>query len=229
MGTRVIRVRRANRGGRVLVVALVVSGLVACDAGDAGDGGDGGGAGADDESTNSAMSSSDAADVLLRFHFDDAQSQYMLHDNRGDPAVVAAARESLQRGATGDELWAATFVWVNEGDDPEPLLALLDDEEVTIRVMAATGLVARGRAEGFPVLIEALTDDSALVGHEPPEQAWHRATTVLMRFTGQGELGPPLDADNTQRAAAQERWRNWLADSGDNLTFDAEAFLWRTT
>jgi hypothetical protein len=174
------------------------------------------------------MTAQDATSLLSSFSFTDDNSQYAVHDHRSDTALVKAAGAALAAGATGPQLWAATWVWVNEGDDPAPLLPLLSNADPGIRIMAATGLIARGKPEGFMPLIDELNDESNLAGQEPPTSAWAAATTSLVRFTGIADNGPPFDADASRRVLAQRRWRDWLAANQAALTFDAEKGLWQT-
>ena len=183
-----------------------------------------------ESSTASAMgiTPDDAALALTSFSFEDAESQYVVHDHRSDAALVQAAGEALARGVSGPELWAATWIWVNEGFDPAPLLPLLADADASIRVMAATGLIARGRSEGFAPLIDELSNESMLVGQEPPTAAWAAAAESLVRFTGVAANGPPFDADATRRALAQQRWRTWLDDNQASLTFNSVEGQWHT-
>ena len=176
--------------------------------------------------SDTAITPSAAASVLASFKFDDPETQYAIHDHRSEPALVAAAGAALATGVTGPELWAATWIWVNEGDDPAPLLALLTNDDPSIRIMAATGLIARGRQEGFTPLIEALTNESILVGQEPPTTAWAAAATSLVRFTAISDNGPPFDADTTRRLTAQQRWRDWFAQNQATLTFNVDEGQW---
>ena len=177
---------------------------------------------------DSGMTPQDATATLSSFSFANDESQYAVHDHRSDTALVQAAGAALTAGVTGPELWAATWIWVNEGVDPAPLLPLLTNADPNIRIMAATGLIARGRTEGFAPLIDELADASTLVGQEPPTTAWAAAATSLVRFTGIADNGPPFDADASRRAAAQQRWRDWLTANQASLTFDAEKGLWHT-
>ncbi len=175
---------------------------------------------------DNGMTPQDATAALSSFSFTNDDSQYTVHDHRSDTALVQAAGAALTAGVSGPELWAATWIWVNEGDDPAPLLPLLTNADASIRIMAATGLIARGRAEGFAPLIDELTDVSVLVGQEPPSTAWAAATTSLVRFTAIADNGPPFDADATHRVLAQQRWRDWLAANRASLAFDGEKGLW---
>jgi hypothetical protein len=174
------------------------------------------------------MSAQDAAATLSSFSFDNGDAQYAVHDHRSDAAMIRAAGDALAAGVSGAQLWAATWIWVNEGDDPAPLLPLLTNSDPAIRIMAATGLIARGRSEGFAPLIDELTDASTLVGQEPPTAAWAAATTSLVRFTGISDNGPPFDADASRRVVTQQRWKDWLTANLTSLTFDAEKGLWHT-
>jgi hypothetical protein len=180
------------------------------------------------DGTITTLAPAEGAHVIERFSFADADSVYLLVDHIGNTEVVTAAREALETGASGDQLWAATYVWSNEGGDAEPLVALLGNEDSAIRYMAATGLIARGRIEGFRPLIEALTDESVLRGFEPPGPVWAAAATALVRFTAISENGPPFDADPARLQLAQERWRAWFDGNESRLTFDDVDLVWST-
>jgi len=146
------------------------------------------------------------------------------HEN--DPAVVAAAADALSADATGWTKWAATFVWANAGDSVEPLMRLLADADPAIRLMAAAGVLGRGRVEGFDPLIAALDDTSVLGGSEPPVMAWTFATNMLVSLTGEATNGPPFDADTGQRQAAKLKWTAWLAAHRGALKFDSTSGRW---
>lgn len=167
--------------------------------------------------------------VIAGFSLGDAAAVYLLADHRSDSDVVEAARAALVDGASGAQLWAATYVWSNEGTDPEPLLELLDREDPAIRFMAATGLIARGRIEGFPPLIDALTDESLLIGFEPPGPVWVAAATALVRYTATSSNGPPFDADTARLHIAQGRWQAWFDANESRLEFDEVDRLWGTS
>ena len=171
------------------------------------------------------LSEAEAAELLATFDVADPVAFSILAEGRRDPAVIAAAAKLLADGATADERWAATYVWVNEGGDPEPLLKLLQADDATIRVMAATGLLARGRSEGFQPLITLLIDDSLTPGH-PPSEVWRDAVVGLARYTAISKFGPPFDASSAQRADAAVRWQAWFDERGKTLAFDAEVGLW---
>jgi hypothetical protein len=181
-----------------------------------------------DNASVTTLAPGEGANVIEEFSFDDAEAVYLLVDHRSDPEVVAAAEGALAAGASGDQLWAATYVWSNEGTDPEPLVALLADQESAIRYMAATGLIARGRIEGFSPLIAALTDESVLAGFEPAGPVWAAATTALVRFTAISAHGPPWDADTARLQLAQDRWQTWLQANQSQLFFDAVDLIWST-
>ncbi|MGB8858620.1 MAG: hypothetical protein WCC60_05160 [Ilumatobacteraceae bacterium] len=171
------------------------------------------------------MTDAEADSLLSAYEATDQTSFGLLAEVRSDPAVVGAAARALAAGASGDQRWAATYVWVNEGSDPAPLLALLAVDDAAIRAMAATGLLARGRPEGFEPLIELLVDDSLRPG-QPPSEVWRDAVMALVRYTAISELGPPFDATTQQRAEAKERWQAWLDGNRDRLTFDEAESLW---
>ena len=181
-----------------------------------------------DDGSVTTLPREEAAGVIEGFSFVDADAVYLLVDHRSDPEVVAAAEGALAAGVSGDQLWAATYVWSNEGADAEPLLELLDDGDSGIRYMAATGLIARGRIEGFSPLIAALTDESVLTGFEPPGPVWAAAATALVRYTAISAHGPPFDADTSRLELAQDRWQTWLEGNQSGLVFDAVDLIWST-
>jgi hypothetical protein len=165
--------------------------------------------------------------VISGFSFSDSEAFLNLIDHSSDPGVVEAAGAALVAGVSGEQLWAAVYVWSNDGNDPEPLVALLDNEDAAVRYMAATGLIGRGRIEGFGPLIEALTDETPLPGFEPPVPVWMAAATSLVRFTAISEHGPPFDADLSRLELARDRWRDWLAANETQLVFDSLDLVWR--
>ena len=166
-----------------------------------------------------------AQELFDTFDPADPAALSILAAHRSEQAVLDLAAHELASGATGSVLWAAAFVWVNEGADAEPLVALLAADDAVIRAMAATGLIGRGRPEGFETLFALLTDDTPTPG-APLSQVWVDATIALARFTGIGELGPALDATPAQREAARQRWQAWFDANRDGLTFNREEALW---
>jgi len=130
----------------------------------------------------------------------------------------------LDGGASGLQAWAATYVWANGGDDVAPLLALLADADPEIRVMAATGLIARGDAAGFEPLIATLTDDAVTAGFPAP--VWQNAAVALVRFTAISANGPPFDGSPKQRQTAADAWTAWLDTNRASLGFDPATALW---
>jgi hypothetical protein len=167
--------------------------------------------------------------LLESIESSNSDSLLALADGAGDAGLVAAAEDALAAGATGDLKWAAVWVVVDGGTDAEVLVPFVNDDNPTIRVMAATGLVARGRVEGFEPLIAALTDETLLDNHYPPEPAWTAAATALVRWTGVAENGPPFDAVAGQRTTAQQRWTEWFDEHRDELRFDEDQALWVTS
>lgn len=96
-------------------------------------------------------------------------------------AGVAAAGAALSGGATGDALWAATWIAATMGC-LEALETQLASDDATIRALAAAAFVAAGRTEGTAVL-SALLDDSSIVrGSEPPISIGEFAAQTLDRY-----------------------------------------------
>lgn len=170
----------------------------------------------------------DPGGLLASIDLAESDTLLPLGDAIGDPGLLAAAEQALTGAADGDLKWAATWVVVNSFGDADLLVPLAADADLTIRVMAATGLLAQGRIEGFEPLINALTNEELLTGRYPPEPAWSAATLALVRWTAVSDNGPPFDANADQLAAAQERWRAWFVDHQQSLRFDANEGIWLT-
>ncbi len=170
----------------------------------------------------------DPAGLLASVDLGESDTLLPLGDAIGDAGLLAAAEKALADAADGDLKWAATWVVVNSFGDADLLVPLAADADLTIRVMAATGLLAQGRIEGFDPLINALTNEEFLIGRYPPEPAWSAATLALVRWTAVSDNGPPFDANTDQLAAAQARWQAWFVNHQQSLHFDTNEGIWVT-
>lgn len=173
-----------------------------------------------------ALSADIARQIINDHHTNTKAALNLLADALDDPALLDAATEALLATATGGQAWAAVYVYANKGADPTLLLPYAASEDVTVRLMAATGLLALGDSSGFAPLIAALDDESVLVGIYPRAVAYDLARTSLVRYTAISTLGPPDDANPSQRALAKQRWTEWLATNAATLSFDAGSALW---
>ncbi len=201
----------------IFVAVAVAGGLAACTGG-----GSGGSASNEGGGTDAARSAIEATDIskpetigaLERIRFTNAGTQ--------------AARGVLQAGAEGDALWGATYVYATSGTDPAPLVPLLQNEDATIRVMAAAALVSLGEPAGFDALVKAVSLDEPLRGSLPPESVSGFATFTLTRYTG-------VDLGRTEHASAADietvaaKWTTWLEQHRDGLRFDAASGMWATS
>jgi hypothetical protein len=144
-------------------------------------------------------------------------------------AGTEAAAAVLASGATGDQLWAATYVYASSGTDLGPLRKLMADAtaSASVRAMAAAALVGNGDTAGFEPLIAALGSPDELDGSEPAGTIWEFAADVLERYTQTG-FGPTLTATDAERSTIQGRWTAWLEANRAKLRFDAAAHLWVT-
>ena len=178
------------------------------------------------------MSAPISADVTLRAaQLDDAGSLDAVSELRfTDEGITAAQNALVEPGLSEGARWAAVFLYANGGTDPAPLLPLLDSGDPTITLMAAVGLIARGRPEGFASVINAIYEPDAgtgfLAGSHPPLMRWVFATLSLARYTGRPDLGPPLDAEETMRARSQQQWQLWLSTEMPTLQFHPSAGEW---
>jgi len=140
-----------------------------------------------------------------------------------------AARELLAAGASGEALWAATWVYASSGKDPAPLRGLVTSQDATIRVMAAAFLVATGERAGFEPLVNELADEDLLAGSVPPQAVWTFAVSTLVRYAGPNGPVPPVDAPAAELAAAQAAWSGWLSGQGGKLRFDPATGTWSSS
>lgn len=208
---------------RQVVVSALVLGIVvalgACTGGD-GDDATGSGSAPDASAIASARQRIEGSDLT------DPASLSAIDEIRFSAEGAAAAREALTRGATGDELWAAVWVYGTSGEDPTPLLPLLDDGDVSVRVMAAAAVVARGELAGFEVLVAELENAEPLSGSEPPQTVWEFALTTLERYTGEPPVLLSEQPTNEELVAAHDAWSAWFQEHRAALSFDEDAGTW---
>jgi hypothetical protein len=136
---------------------------------------------------------------------------------------ATAAAQAIQSGATGDVLWAATWVYGAAGTDPEVLLPLLSSTDSTIRALAAAPLLTWGKREGVDELVKLLSADGYVRRSAPPIRLADFAGGTLARFV----KGPVIaaDAPAADRAAA---WTSWLAANESTMHYDPDTQTWST-
>jgi len=168
-----------------------------------------------------------ATSILMAATFADPASLRALAGIRFSAPGVEAAAALLHGGATGDTLWAATFVYASSATDPAPLRSVATDPAASaaVHAMAAAGLVGNGDVGGFPVLVASLGSADQMPSSDPPETTWEFAADVLERFTHAG-IGPSLDATDSERSTAQVAWTDWLAAHTATIRFDSASGLW---
>ena len=146
---------------------------------------------------------------------------------RFTPAGEEAARAVLASSASGDALWAATWVYASSAADPAPLGPLLNNADASIRAMAASALVALGEDSGFAVLAASVSDADRLRGSVPPLAIGSFALSTLSRYVA--AVGVPAEpATEADLAAAAANWAAWLREHENQLTFDATSGTWNT-
>jgi hypothetical protein len=132
-----------------------------------------------------------------------------------------AARALLASGASGDALWAATWIYATSGTDPSVLAPVLADEDPTIRALAAAALLSWGRPEAAAVLRDLLSATGHLRGGAPPLLISEFAAYSL----GRSIEGPTIDAAATP-ADVTTAWTSWLAANESSMQFVAETGKW---
>lgn len=140
---------------------------------------------------------------------------------RSTDAGVTAATEAIADGATGAELWAATWVYTSGATDPAPLLPLLSVDEPNTRLLAAAGALSLGEASAAPVLVELLAVDVPLAASSPPLTIGQFAAYTLTRYIDAPDI--PVDAAPADLVAP---WTDWLAGPGAAMAFDPETGRW---
>jgi hypothetical protein len=181
------------------------------------------------QSSQSADSATVAAatTILQAAHLADAGSLGALESIRFTDAGTQAAASLLKAGASGDALWAATYVYGSSGADPAPLKPIAVDTNAspTVRAMAAAGLLGGGDVAGFDPLIAALGGPDQMEGADPAGTIWEFAGDVLERYTHTG-IGPTLAASDAERVTIQATWKTWLDANKAHLHFDTASHLW---
>lgn len=146
-----------------------------------------------------------------------------------DPEALQWAALSQVEAESFPVRFAATYALAETAEAEQALEALQDltlDESVSIRVLAAEGLIVRGEPAGIPVLIEALDERAPLIYSQPPFVAWEYAHRLLIEYTME-EFD--LRQVNTfeQAAAAQADWQSWWEENGEDIVWDEEQFIFR--
>ena len=136
-------------------------------------------------------------------------------------AGVEAAAQAIRGDASGDALWAATWIYTGHGVEPDVLAPLLANPDPSIRAMAATTLLAWGRLEAVRVAIDLIPEQGNVRGSEPPLSLSDFARGALDREIQDPPIG--LDAAPADAAAA---WTTWIAANEAALRFDPATGLW---
>jgi hypothetical protein len=205
-----------------LVIELSLAATLSCTGG-------GGGASPTPQGGSPAKASAaevaSARETLREAKLADEESIQNLESIRFTQAGVQAAAEALGSGVTGDELWAATWVYASFGTEPKVLHPMLSNQDPSIRLMAAAALVALGDRSGFDVLVRLIQVDDRLRGSRPPIAVGAFAAHTLERYTGV-TLSPTSVASAADLAAAAAAWTDWLNRNQSSLRFDEATGMW---
>jgi hypothetical protein len=200
----------------VFVLALLVSLAVPACTGD----GSEAGPTADEEPPAGEVQA--AREAIAAATLDDPESVGAVNAVRFSDAGNEAAAQAIGSGATGDELWAAVWVYASSGSDPAVLTSLLDHEDPTIRLMSGAALVSLGDTGGFDALVELIAFDDTVRGSSPPVSVGRFAVSTLERVT---QAGIATD-DRTAPAQASAAWAAWLEEHRATLRFDGSTGIW---
>jgi len=157
----------------------------------------------------------EAADIA------DPETMDVVINARLEDGAADAATSALASGVTGDQLWAATWIYAGTGTDAEVLRPLLTNDDPTVTAIAAATLASWGDADGLPVLVDLLGEDSELYAANPPQTVSDFARYSLGRYVE----GPEIAAD-AEPAAIADAWGTWMQTNGPTLTFDEESGIW---
>lgn len=160
--------------------------------------------------------------ILEAANLDDEASIDGVSGVRFTEAGVRAAADAIGSGATGGQLWAATWVYASSGTDPAVLQPLLTNEDPSIRLMASGALVSLGDLAGFDVLVNLIEVGDRVEASHPPISVQEFAVFTLERYTGVtfGSLG---EASAEELGAA---WSGWLEQNHASLRFDDTTVTW---
>lgn len=232
-GSRRVDTFHVRQGSRVLAMLVLTVMAVSCSSGTtsappaASSPGGSGPVASTPDGGLSTSADADAAAVLASIKAGDAGSMDRLDALASRDDGVAAAQQVLTGHPDGDLRWAAAYVYAEGGTDPKPFAPYLTSDDTTVRVLAAAHAVLHGNVDGFAPLFDALGSDANLYGYAPTEATWQLASHVLAQTTGEIK-GPPDDADQFQRTAAEGRWKQWFDDHKASLHFDADTKVWNT-
>jgi len=106
------------------------------------------------------------------------------------------------------------------GPTMQALRTAVRASDTSERLLAAVALLVRGEKAAIPVLIETLDSSQYLEFHDPPQQAWDYARSILLTYTTQ-DFG--LRKASTLAAArrAQRAWIAWWKAHASSIHWDA--------
>lgn len=154
------------------------------------------------------------------------ESMEAIEDLRFTPEGLDAAKAVLVTGATGDALWAATWIYASSGREASVLSPLLANGDASIRIMSAAALIALGEPGGFTVIKASLSDTSPVHGAVPTTSLASFSVWVLASYVD--TPGTPGEAASEAEASAVAAgWSTWLAGHQASLTFDSTTGTWK--
>lgn len=137
----------------------------------------------------------------------------------GKPAIFALAKILEDDNSTASQRWAAVMSLSELGHNLDlhrevlPYLEkALEDDDVNIRVTAATLAMSHGSKKGIPILIAQLENDAILKPSEPPIPIKSYCAESLTFYTTQA-----YGVDKGQ-------WTNWWDTNKDKLKFENGKF-----
>ena len=102
----------------------------------------------------------------------------------------------------------------------------LASEDVTLRLLAAAGLLIRGEAEAIPVLIAALREDEPLAFSQPPQLAWEYARALLLQYV-EPEFGLLAAEDFGTVGVIAGAYEVWWESSAETIAWDETRLRFR--
>jgi hypothetical protein len=134
---------------------------------------------------------------------------------------AAAAAQAITGGASGDALWAATWIYGTSGTDPAVLKPLLANDDASIRAMAAAAALSLGERAAARVLVALVTVDGNVRASHPPISIAAFSSNALAQYIA----GPTIAAgvSPTDTAAA---WTAWLDAHESSMQFGADTGTW---
>ncbi len=136
---------------------------------------------------------------------------YIVNPERHEEAAAEAAK--YISSSDPEVAFAAIYLLglTGSASDAAALRPALENDNASLRTLAAGTLIGWGEKEAIPVLIDSLTSEELLPYSEPPTPLLVLAAEALPYYTGE-DFG-----------VSQKDWLAWFDTTGDKLSWNEES------